>query len=100
GQAATITDLQALYGLKIVNDSGFDLFPYLFYFDPEDYSIATWYKPECPSSAPPLHAYKSLTTNYGPRETGKELVQLSLPPGRDLDTGFVRLFVSTSYVDM
>lgn len=38
-QGATMNDLEALYGLKIVNDSSFDLFPYIFYFDPDDYSI-------------------------------------------------------------
>lgn len=50
--------------------------------------------------APPLKGYTGLKTNYGPRSTGAELVKLSLPPGQDFDTGFVRLFVSTSYVDM
>ena len=38
-QGANMTDLQSLYGLKIVNDSSFDLYPYLFYFEPSDYSI-------------------------------------------------------------
>ncbi|KAI0731624.1 caspase domain-containing protein [Fomitopsis betulina] len=99
-QGATMNDLEALYGLKIVNDSSFDLFPYIFYFDPDDYSIQTWYQPESPSSAPPLRAHDSLKANYGLRSTGKELIKLSLPPGKDLDTGFVKLFVSTSYVDM
>ena len=28
------------YGIKIINQTRFDLFPYLFYFDPSDYSIA------------------------------------------------------------
>ena len=38
-QGATATDLRRLYGLKIVNDTGFNLFPYLFYFEPSDYRI-------------------------------------------------------------
>ena len=38
-QGATVTDLRWLYGLNIVNDTGFRLFPYLFYFDPSDYSV-------------------------------------------------------------
>jgi hypothetical protein len=33
-------DGEALYGLDIINRSQHDLFPYLFYFDPSDYSIS------------------------------------------------------------
>ena len=30
---------EASYGIRIVNDSDYDLYPYLFYFDPSDYSV-------------------------------------------------------------
>lgn len=38
-QDAVISDLRWLYGLKLVNKSDQDLFPYVFYFDPSEYSI-------------------------------------------------------------
>ena len=37
--ANLVSDEEADYGIAIVNESGYDLFPYLFYFDPSDYSI-------------------------------------------------------------
>jgi hypothetical protein len=39
GYAKVLYDRQAVYGFKVVNNSNYDLFPYLFYFDPADYSI-------------------------------------------------------------
>jgi hypothetical protein len=38
-QARIVLDVNALYGFTIVNHSNLDLFPYLFYFDPSNYSI-------------------------------------------------------------
>lgn len=38
-EARVIYDEEARYGLSIVNRSKYDLFPYLFYFHPSDYSI-------------------------------------------------------------
>lgn len=38
--ARLLVDKEARYGLTIVNRSKFNLFPYLFYFDPSDYSIS------------------------------------------------------------
>ena len=37
--ANLVSDEEADYGIAIINKSGYDLFPYLFYFDPSDYSI-------------------------------------------------------------
>jgi hypothetical protein len=36
---AVISDMDAYYGLTLENHSQFRLFPYVFYFDPSDYSI-------------------------------------------------------------
>jgi len=36
---ATIMDLDPRYGFTLENHSDVDLFPYLFYFDPSDYSV-------------------------------------------------------------
>lgn len=40
---AIITDLDPYYGLTLVNASDVDLFPYVFYFDPSDYSVQVCY---------------------------------------------------------
>ncbi|TFY57466.1 hypothetical protein EVJ58_g7003 [Rhodofomes roseus] len=99
-QEAVLTEFEPFYGLKVVNDSDYDLFPYLFYFDPSDYSIEPWYEPEAATILPPLRAHNHLKVGYGARQAGHNSIKLSLPPGKDLDTGFLRMFVSTSYVDM
>jgi hypothetical protein len=39
GHAKVHADEHVLYGFKLVNHSEHDLFPYLFYFEPADYSI-------------------------------------------------------------
>lgn len=36
---AVIADMKPYYGLTLINNSKYDLFPYVFYFDPRDYSI-------------------------------------------------------------
>jgi hypothetical protein len=36
---AVVCDMDAFYGLTLGNNSTFDLFPYVFYLDPSDYSI-------------------------------------------------------------
>ena len=40
--ARLVRDANALYGLTIVNRSDQNLFPYLFYFDPSDYTIQVY----------------------------------------------------------
>ncbi|KZT71646.1 hypothetical protein DAEQUDRAFT_90987 [Daedalea quercina L-15889] len=98
---AYLTDLEASYGIKIVNNSGRHLYPYLFYFDPTDYSIEEWYYPESPSMPAPLRSRNSLKVGYGARDSASaRTIEFSVPPGADSDTGFLKLFLSTSYVDM
>ncbi|KAH9932499.1 uncharacterized protein B0H18DRAFT_952237 [Fomitopsis serialis] len=105
-QEAVLTDFESHYGMKIVNDSDYDLFPYIFNFDPNDYSIQLTKRPglalpESSSMAPPLRAHNSLKVGYGSREIGKDsTIRVEVPPGKDIDTSFLKLFVSTSFVDM
>ena len=40
---AIITNMDPYYGLTLVNASDVDLFPYVFYFDPNDYSVQVSY---------------------------------------------------------
>ncbi|KAI9572460.1 hypothetical protein HD554DRAFT_1543784 [Boletus coccyginus] len=54
-------DLGPRYGFTLENYSEVDLFPYLFYFDPSDYSIQAWYIPPRPTVFAPLKRRKSDT---------------------------------------
>ncbi|KAK7038276.1 caspase domain-containing protein, partial [Favolaschia claudopus] len=98
-------DPQGRYGFAICNYSDRDLFPYLFYFDPASYSIDAWYVPESKTMAPPLRRKVGsqseptrITVGYG--ASGGYAFQFVLPPGVGRDTGFLKLFVSTSYIDL
>ncbi|KAF8815985.1 hypothetical protein BYT27DRAFT_7209205 [Phlegmacium glaucopus] len=94
-------DEKANYGMAILNYSRHDLFPYLFYFDPFSYSIDAWYLP--PSMSAPLRGQHGanpgkVTIGYG--AGGGFPLELTLPPGRSSDTGFLKLFVSTTPVSL
>jgi len=98
---AVITDMDSYYGLTLTNRSPFDLFPYVFYFDPEKYSIQAWYLPS--SSSPPLPCQKhdqasKLFIGYG--DSSADTLKFSLPEGTIADSGFLKIFASTSYVDL
>ncbi|KAH9923545.1 caspase domain-containing protein [Fomitopsis serialis] len=97
-QEAIITDMEPYYGLTLVNDTEHDLFPYVFYFDPNDYSVQSWYLPHSPSMTPPLLQKGRLAIGYG--ASGTDSLRFSLPSGSKVDTGFLKVFVSTSYADM
>ncbi|KAJ7606040.1 hypothetical protein FB45DRAFT_951689, partial [Roridomyces roridus] len=56
GEVRFQLDPEAKYGFAICNYSKYDLFPYLFYFDPATYSIDAWYLPESKTMAAPLPA--------------------------------------------
>jgi hypothetical protein len=113
----------AFYGLSITNKSKRHLFPYLIYFDPSDYSIQvkswclygvtcfadfitqSWYLPPAPTMAAPLRTRNAnnepppdLKVGYG--EANAKAIWFSLPDGINTDVTFLRLFVSTTYVDM
>ncbi|KAF7376246.1 hypothetical protein MSAN_00039900 [Mycena sanguinolenta] len=98
-------DTQEKYGFAICNYSEHDLFPYLFYFDPASYSIDAWYLPDSSSTTPPLTARSHdsveptrITVGYG--ASGGYAFQFVIPDGVTTDTGFLKLFVSTSYIDL
>ncbi|KZT65230.1 hypothetical protein DAEQUDRAFT_768994 [Daedalea quercina L-15889] len=78
---AQITELDNQYGFTLVNNSKVPLFPYVFYFDPGTYEIKTLYAPEWRTCDPPLPV--------GGR----------LPVGYD-GLGFLKVFVSTCYIDL
>ncbi|KAF7337910.1 hypothetical protein MVEN_02014200 [Mycena venus] len=82
---------QSKYGIVVCNYSQFDLFPYLFRFDPASYAIEALYLPQ-PTNMPPLPAKSGpkptrITVGY---DTGGYAFQ---------ETAFLKLFVSTQYLD-
>ncbi|KAJ7766611.1 hypothetical protein B0H16DRAFT_368372 [Mycena metata] len=98
-------ELDAKYGFAIVNESAHDLFPYLFYFDPATYSIDAWYLPESHAMFAPLPAKLSSTSNpsritVGYGASGGYAFQFVIPEHLTSDTGFLKLFVSTKYLDL
>ncbi|KAJ7879014.1 caspase domain-containing protein [Mycena olivaceomarginata] len=105
GEVRFRLDTQEKYGFAICNYSRRDLFAYLFYFDPASYSIDAWYLPESISLSPPLLRRSSptaeptrLTVGYGP--AGGYAFQFVVPEGVPSDTGFLKLFISTAYLDL
>ncbi|KAJ6463689.1 caspase domain-containing protein [Mycena vitilis] len=86
----------AVYGFTIRNKSPVDLFPYLFYFDPEDYTIQNWYKPEGRHTMAPLEAAEGrVTVGMG----GETAFEFELPPGQHSSSGYLKLFVTRDFVD-
>ncbi|KAJ7476186.1 caspase domain-containing protein [Mycena latifolia] len=87
----------ARYGFTIRNEGSEDLFPYLFYFDPVKYTIHRWYSPAG------IHVRAPLKKNGGAVTVGMggELAfQFVLPPGEKKTSGFIKLFVATTFIDL
>ncbi|KAG6375360.1 hypothetical protein JVT61DRAFT_2915 [Boletus reticuloceps] len=76
------------YTVVLRNDSDKDLWPYLAYMDSNGVDIHLLYHPQPSSPIPTLPKHGSLEV---------KLRSFSLPP---LDSGFLKLFVSTSYTSL
>ncbi|KAJ7453079.1 caspase domain-containing protein [Mycena latifolia] len=107
GEAHFRLEEGAKYGFALCNYSTHDLFPYLFYFDPATYSIDAWYLPPSSKMVAPLPAKATsdasseptrLTVGYG--ASGGYAFQFVMPPGMASDSGFLKLFYSTRYLDL
>ncbi|KAJ7117550.1 hypothetical protein C8R44DRAFT_790986 [Mycena epipterygia] len=79
------------YGFTIRNTSNHDLFPYLFYFDPDDYTISCLYSP---LQQMPLR--ELLTVGMG----AEPAFEFALPQGMTSSAGFLKIFAFTEYVDL
>ncbi|KAJ7083790.1 hypothetical protein C8R44DRAFT_753352 [Mycena epipterygia] len=102
GKVHFLSDPKAEYGFTMRNTSGEDLFPYLFYFDPDTYRILCWYSPEDANGRPPLFKTQG-KVNVG--MGGEYPYSFAFPPkdksnSKDRSSsGFLKLFVSTEYLD-
>jgi hypothetical protein len=97
------TDLNIPYGFKLTNNTPYDLYPYLFYFDLSDLSVVPYYEP--PSTAKhytldvPLPKDGGvLTIGYG--AGGASAQTFYLRTGQNLDIGFLKIFLCTEPVDL
>ncbi|KIM41992.1 hypothetical protein M413DRAFT_142447 [Hebeloma cylindrosporum] len=91
------------YGFKLTNNTAYDLYPNLFYFDLSDLSIVPYY--ETPTTANtytldvPLPKNGGvLTIGYG--SGGAPAQTFYLRPGQVFDIGFLKIFLSTKPVDL
>jgi hypothetical protein len=86
------------HGVTLRNNSDYDLFPSLFYFDPSDYSIKPWYLPTLNINSAPLRRRSWLTVGHGNRDA--QVLKFTLRPNERSDTGFLVLYLSTQYAQM
>ncbi|KAG6901492.1 hypothetical protein C0995_011170 [Termitomyces sp. Mi166 len=93
-------DVDTLYGYRIINTSNKPLYVALFYFDMSDLSIAPYYLPGTAGQGQAdfsLPANGSLTIGFG--DGGWAPRTYYLRENQDVDVGFLKLYVSTTYVD-
>ncbi|KAJ7289161.1 caspase domain-containing protein [Mycena rebaudengoi] len=87
----------AKYGFMFRNNTAEDLFPYLFYFNPDQYTISSWYMPESSTDIAPLRSNGgTVTKGMG----GDRAFQFALPPNVTSSSGFLKLFVSTEHLNL
>ncbi|KIM23672.1 hypothetical protein M408DRAFT_250848 [Serendipita vermifera MAFF 305830] len=101
------------YGIKLVNNSDKNLYPYLFFFDCSDLSIECYY--DSPTArvserGAPLRAGGALTIGYSATGWAPWSYSLRQPEsienglimqeGQDVDVGFLKLFLSSDPLDL
>ncbi|KAF8214404.1 hypothetical protein K438DRAFT_1001915 [Mycena galopus ATCC 62051] len=98
GEVHLTAQADAKYGFTIRNMSPVDLFPYLFFFDPEEYTIKCWYSPTSMHDAAPLKSNSVVIVGMG-SECAFEF-PATLPRGVSSSFAFLKLFVSTEPLDL
>ncbi|KAG8738839.1 hypothetical protein FRC12_016536 [Ceratobasidium sp. 428] len=85
------------FGLQVMNRGPYHLFVYVFYFDPNDYSVTPLYLPPS-SSVAPLPYNGELTIGYG--SSGAQPLAFSIDDRLSQDTGFIKVYYSTVFSEM
>ncbi|PPQ68613.1 hypothetical protein CVT24_005431 [Panaeolus cyanescens] len=104
--AVIVVDENKSYGMTIFNQTDLDLYPYLFYFDPNDLSIIPWYLPASGAGADsftstidvPLPARSRLTIGYG--DGGASPWQFMLLEDAKKDMGIFKLYLATHPIQL
>ncbi|KAK0462864.1 caspase domain-containing protein [Desarmillaria tabescens] len=100
GVMNVFVDDKNVYGFKITNNWEIPLHAALFYLDASDLSITPYFLPPTAKANlvdEPLPAEGSLTIGYG--SGGERPREYYLRENQDVDIGFLKLLVSTEYVD-
>ncbi|KAF7356191.1 hypothetical protein MVEN_00950400 [Mycena venus] len=96
GAVRFVSEEGAKYGFTIRNVFSEALFPYLFYFDPETYTIQQWYSPEGRYAGAALQSGETLTIGMG----SERAFEFMLEPGEVSSCGFLKLFVTREFIDL
>ncbi|KAG8794534.1 hypothetical protein FRC12_023743 [Ceratobasidium sp. 428] len=83
-----------LYGMKIINESSYNLYPYLFYFDVNGQSIEKWNDQVVGKthSDAPLRKNSTLTVGYG--AGGAIPFAFEVDNNKELELGMLKLYVT------
>jgi Caspase domain len=98
GEAILPYEGGAIYQIILQNKSQVDLWPYLAYMDPNRYSITTLYHPDLSQGNPPLPKQGCLEIGSG--KPGSEALSFALGDHNHLDSGYFKLFLSSTPVTM
>ncbi|KAJ2912759.1 hypothetical protein MD484_g7651, partial [Candolleomyces efflorescens] len=95
-------DQSSLLGMTLYNDGHENVYPYLFYFDPNDLTITPWVMPAKGVAGgghvdAPLLPGSKLTLGYG--NGGATPWEFAFSDARTKDIGFFKLFLSSSPAD-
>ncbi|KAJ7923547.1 caspase domain-containing protein [Mycena leptocephala] len=96
GEVRLTSEVGAQYGFIIRNTFDEHLFPYLFYFDRETYTIQNWYSPPGAGIEPPLQSGGMVTIGMG----SERAFDFTLSPSELSSCGFLKLFVTSEYIDL
>ncbi|KAK7008274.1 Metacaspase-7 [Favolaschia claudopus] len=88
-------EADAKYGFKICSNFPVALYAYVFYFDPETFTIQEWYSPDGRAS-PPLKDNEFIPLGM----SGHDAFKFALEPGKATSSGFIKLFVTREFVDL
>ncbi|KAF8150569.1 caspase domain-containing protein [Crassisporium funariophilum] len=96
-------DEDNIYGIKIINNTAWDLYPNVFYFDNSDmsitsYSFQTGGPGKFKTDAPLRKDGGILTLGIG--SGGARPFSYFLPPDQDVDVGFLKIFLCTAPTDL
>ncbi|CAE6415187.1 unnamed protein product [Rhizoctonia solani] len=92
-------DSNKVFGMELINNSSENLYPYVLYYDFEDYSVGCLYEPPGRTVTAPLPAGKSLTIGYGSGGSPPFQVDFTNPKSNKEYGAFV-LFVFSQWVDI
>ncbi|KAF5322967.1 hypothetical protein D9611_009329 [Ephemerocybe angulata] len=95
------SDADRPLGMTLYNDGDVPIYPYLFYFDPNDLTIIPWFTAPFGAGSgnvdPPLEAHSQFPIGYG--NGAATPWQFCFEDDRDKDVGFFKLFLSVSPVN-